>query len=73
MSFSQRKVIPACDWNGWWHYYCDLYDESPVFRDFLERRSTWYIIDNAIAKEQREQYFMPTDSACLEPKVNSRY
>ncbi len=70
MTFTQRNVIPACDWNGWWHYYCDLYDESPVLQDYLKKRSTWYLVDDAIVKGERGNYFMPTESTCIEGKIN---
>jgi hypothetical protein len=72
LTFIQRKIIPACDWNGWWRYYCDLYDESPVFRDYLSKRSTWYVLDDAIVKEERANYLKPIDNSCIEGKAQTK-
>jgi len=66
LTFIQRKVIPACDWNGWWRYYTDLYDESPIFRRYLSNRSTWYLIDNAITIQRRDKYFKTSMDDCTE-------
>ena len=57
LAFLQRRDLPSDEWNNWWSYMSDLYDESPVFRAFLERRSNWYSIDEALKNKNRRSAF----------------
>ncbi len=55
-TFIKRIELSDCDWIGWWDFYCDFYDESPIFRDFLKERGDWYEVDGAIVQAKRNYY-----------------
>jgi hypothetical protein len=57
IAFVQRDMLPADDWDTWWSYITDQYDESPIYRDFLSRRPTWYAFLEAIKSENRAEYY----------------
>ena len=57
IAFMQRELLPPDDWDTWWSYITDQYDESPIFRDFLSKRPTWYAYLEAIKPENREEYY----------------
>lgn len=49
LTFNQRHLIPKEDWETWWNYFLDLYQESPVLREFLKTRKNWYSFEDKIA------------------------
>lgn len=58
LTYNQKDVLPAEDWNTWWAYFCDAYDESFVLRDFFDRRPTWYQIGSILKDpEARKKEF----------------
>jgi hypothetical protein len=57
VTFVQRDALPADEWDTWWRSFGDQYDESPVLRDYLAKRSTWYAFVEAIKPENRAKYF----------------
>lgn len=42
IAFTQKEFLPSEDWDGWWQYFCDAYDESPVLQRHYENRKLWY-------------------------------
>jgi hypothetical protein len=57
MTYVQRENLLPDDWDGWWNYDCDLYDRSPIIRNWLERNGKWYEIDDALKNPDRTQYY----------------
>jgi hypothetical protein len=59
IAFLQREALPADDWDTWWSYSIDLYDESPIYRDFLAQRPRWYVFmgQGAFKPENRARYY----------------
>lgn len=59
IAFLQREALPADDWDTWWSYSIDLYDESPIYRDFLAQRPQWYVFmgEGALKPENRAGYY----------------
>jgi hypothetical protein len=57
VAFVQREALPADEWNTWWTYMADQYDESPIFRDYLAKRATWYSFPDAVKAENRAKYY----------------
>jgi hypothetical protein len=57
VTFLQRSLLPAEDWDNWWRYMGDQFDESPILRDYLAKRQTWYAYLSAIQPDQRASYY----------------
>jgi hypothetical protein len=57
IAFMQRDILPADDWDTWWSYITDQYDESPIYRDFLLKRSAWYAFLEEVKPENRAKYY----------------
>jgi len=52
-TYDQRQSFSPHDWYGWWTYMLDVYDESPVLREYFRRRGPWYDIGPALETASR--------------------
>jgi hypothetical protein len=51
LCFEQKERLPEESWKNWLNYFCNLYEESPVFRKkFLLERGSWYTFEGELVE-----------------------
>lgn len=72
-AYTQRHLVPKHDWHGWWNYFMDAWDKSPILRDHFNSRSDWYTVDDVLRPVPSSAFFAKCASAAGLPACAPGY